>query len=227
MSPLRVVPRRDRKLNREVKAAEPLRLRAGETLWTRGDAAHTLVLVRDGHLRLTEPRRSGDSGATMRVLGPWEMGGEEALVVDGRRPYGAVAGEASTVQWLDRRRVLSVLATSRVTRNAFLAAWVNDLHALSHRAAGGTGRLDAAGRLAAVLLDLARRWSSSDRPCVPVGITHATLADLAGLHRSTVTSQLNEWAYQGWITDLDRGYRLDEPDELEECAALTPVLHSR
>lgn len=234
--PLRVVPQRDRKLNRLVKAAEAIPLRRGDTLWKRGDASEALVLVRRGHLRLEVPGGPGSPGRAAQVVGPWEMAGEEALVAASRRHrtvageeallaaarrYTAVAGEAGAVQWLDPREVTSVLTTSRVTREAFLAAWMDDLQALGHLTAG-SGHPDAAGRLASVLLHLAARLGRGAKTpaTIPLRLTHRTLADLAGLHRTTVTTLLNDWLYRGWIADTDPGLRIEEPDRLRRSAGI-------
>lgn len=220
--PLRVVPRRDRKLNREVKAAPRVPVPRGQVLWSRGEPATSLVLVRSGHLRLVARGGAAREARTVQVVGPWEVAGEEALVEAARRRYRAVAGEASAVQWLDGRRVTSVLTTSRVTREAFLAAWLDDIEALGHLASG-SGQPDAAGRLASVLLRLAARLGvggEGAEATVPLRITHGTLADLAGLHRSTVTTQLNDWLYRGWIADGRPGFRIVEAERLRRLAGL-------
>lgn len=219
--PLRVVPRRDRKLNRQVKAAEQVPLRRGETLWRPGDPATALVLVRHGHLCLVATGDADRLDRTADVVGPWEMGGEEALLPGGRRRCRAVAGEVATVQWMDAGKVTSVLTTSRVTREAFLAAWMDDRHALRHLAAG-SGHPDAAGRLATVLLHLAKRLGKDEGAgkVIPARLTHRTLADLAGLHRSTVTTRLNDWLYRGWIVDARPGIRIEGAEQLRMAAGL-------
>lgn len=196
-------------------------MRRGDVLWERGEAAGDLVLVRRGHLRLAAPSGPHRTERTTHVVGPWEMAGEEALLPATVRRYRAVAGEVAAIQWLDARTVTSTLKTSRVTREAFLAAWLDDLHDLAHVSAG-SGHLDAGGRLASVLLRLARRLTPTEggEPTIPLQLTHRTLADLAGLHRSTVTTRLNDWLYRGWIADAEPGLRLEDPRTLQRLAGL-------
>ncbi|HZD03995.1 MAG TPA: Crp/Fnr family transcriptional regulator [Longimicrobiales bacterium] len=222
--PLRVVPVRDRKLHRQVKKAEIVPLRRGEALHRPGDAADHVVLVRRGHLRLISPGRARGGDRIVDVAGPWEITGEEALLSSSVRRYRAVAGEVSAIQRLEPDRVLSVLATSRVTRQAFHAAWLSDLALLRHLSTG-SGRPDVASRLAAVLLHLAERLGQRGEHgmLIPLRLTHRTLADLAGAHRSTVTTLLNAWLYEGWLGEPEWGIRIDEPPALRALAGLPPT----
>ena len=74
--PMKVVPRRDRKLHRLVKKGETLSLKRGETLYLQGDSAKDLILVRTGHLQLVaNPGSSAER--VVSVAGPWELTGEE------------------------------------------------------------------------------------------------------------------------------------------------------
>lgn len=194
-------------------------LRRGESLHHPGDPAGYVILVRRGHLRLICPGRARRSDRIVGIAGPWEITGEEALIPDAVRRYRAVAGEVSAVQHLDPARVRSVLATSRVTRGAFHTAWQTDLALLRHLSTG-SGRPDVASRLAAVLLHLAERLGETAEQgvCIPLRLTHRTLADLVGAHRSTVTTLLNAWLYEGWLGESDRGIRIDDAKELRSLA---------
>ena len=203
--PLRVVPRRDRKLNRLVKATAPERFRRGETVYRAGEEADTLVLVREGHVCLLAPGDLGSGGRVLALTGPWEIAGEEALTPGTTRMYLAVAGQGSTVQHLDAAAVSRVLTSSRVTRNAFLMAQAQDL-ALARHLRSASGGPVVAARVGSVLLDLfARQGIEEERGlALSIRVTHQTLADLAGAHRSTVTTLLNEWLYRGWLRDRGR-----------------------
>lgn len=217
--PLRVVPRRDRKLNRFVKAAETRDLRRGETLWSPGEPARHLVLVRMGHLRLVDPGPPARDERTVAVAGPWELAGEGALAEGGVRHLGAVAGERSAIQLLGADDVRSVLRASPRTLASFLEALRRDL-SLARTLAAGSGGPPAAARLAAVLVDLAERLGrGGEEGEIPMRPTHRTLADLAGVHRSTVTTILNEWLYEGLLGDPGGGLRLAEPGTLRGLAS--------
>jgi CRP/FNR family transcriptional regulator len=210
--PFKVVPRRDRKLYRVVKRGETRTLERGKVLYGAGDPSQHLFLVRSGHLRLEVPEDSGDPGAeaqagrTADIVGPWEICGEEALVPDTPRRLTALAGEPTQVTVLAGLHTKRALQTSQTTLEAFLRAKEAELtlaRALSvSRRPGGAG-----ARLGAVLLHLSDRHGKLEGRGTRVGIplTHQLLADLSASHRSTVTTLLNDWIYQGALEDDGEG----------------------
>ena len=216
--PLRVEPRRDRKLNRLVKAAsiEPLG-RLGP-LYDQGEPAAQVYLVRSGFLRLVEPESEGSRERTVGVAGPWELVGEEGLC-GGVRRYRCLAGEPSTYQALESPTVFHVLKTTRRTFAALLQEHANDLELARHLAKGSTGP-SARARVAAVVADLARRWGAREGKgiLIPHRVTHQVLADLSGAHRSTVTTTLNDWIYDGVLAEARGGLMVAKPRALRELS---------
>jgi CRP/FNR family cyclic AMP-dependent transcriptional regulator len=213
--PLKVVPQRDRKLHRLVKKGEALTLRKGETLFEPGGSGTKVFLVRSGHLRLL--RREG-SGAhrTVAVAGPWELAGEEAAVSGVSRKTGAAAGEKTLVTLLNGEAVAQALRTAPKTLEAYLRAKEEELTLA--RCLGGTGRSrgGASRRLSALLLHLSARLGRSEEAGIriPIRITHQALAELSGSHRSTVTTLLNDWIYEGLIRDEAGQIRILKKDGL-------------
>lgn len=193
--PFRMKPRRDRKLNRLVKEADEERLGRGEVLYRAGEPARHVYLVREGHLRLTLP--GGERERTVSVVGPSELAGEEALLSGSVRRYGAVAGEIAVVRALDGARVFKALRSTTRTYQALLRAGQEDLHRARLRAAGGGP--PTRERLADLIRELAARFGEERgrRLHIPHWFTHQELADLVGGHRSTVTTALNDWIYEG------------------------------
>ena len=216
--PLRVEPLRDRKLHRLVKAADLRRLRRGEVVAEGGEAARDAWLVREGRLGLVAAAASEVRARTVAVFGPRE------LLVDlgapgRRRPERVVAAEPATCVRLDGEAVLQVIRSSARTLAALLEATHRELElarALGHGGAGAT----ADARVALVILDLARRWGerSDGGVRVPGRLTHQELGDLAGVHRSTVTTALNEWLYRGVLRTGPGGIEIPKPDLLERIA---------
>jgi len=219
--PLKVVPRRDRKLYRVVKRGERRRCRRGEVLYRAGDPAGHLYLVTAGHLRLIQEEDDGGGGVggvggrAVAIACAWEMVGEEALLPDARRRTTAVAGESTELIVLGGRATQGALQTSRKTLEAFLRAKEEDL-ALARtlgesRRSGGARR-----RLGALLLHLAHRQGSRKGEAIQVAIplTHQLLADLSHSHRSTVTTILNDWIYAGILVEGDVGIRILKPGAL-------------
>lgn len=204
--PFRLQPPRDRTLFRLVKSSEPLRLAKGRPLYQPGDPAQEVWLVREGYVRLVLPGMERGRGyRTVAIALPWELFGDEALI-GGHRRYGALAGAGCVVQALPKGGVLRGLKTAHKSLDAYLQGVERELHRLRH-AQGGSQGPTAAQRLAEVILDLGERCGE------PVGrgimlserLTHQVLADLAGAHRATVTTLLNDWLYEGILASDGHG----------------------
>lgn len=206
--PFRLHPSRDRKLYRLVKEADTVRIVKGRPLYGPGDEAVSVYLVRSGFMRLVLPgMERGARERTVAVAMPWELFGDEALT-GGRRRYGAVAGSRCEVQALPPRAVMSGLKTAKSSLDAYLEGQEQELYRLRH-AQGGSNGPSVAQRLAEVLLDLAVRSGDRDDRRIELTerLTHQVLADLAGAHRATVTTLLNDWIYDG-ILGSTRDHRL-------------------
>lgn len=206
--PFHLEPARDRTLNRLVKHADVLELTKGQTLFAPGDPATDVWLVRDGFLRLVLPgMEKGEGDRTVALALPWEIFGDEALT-EGRRRYGAVAGVRCRVQPLPTAGVLRGLKSAKKSLDAYLEGVERELHRLRH-AQGGSRGPSVSQRFAEVLLDLGRRCGEPAGRGIRLSqrFTHQILADLAGAHRATVTTLLNDWIYEG-ILSSDRGGRL-------------------
>jgi CRP-like cAMP-binding protein len=214
--PFRLEPARDRKLFRLVKRAEPLKLVKGRSLYAPGDPAREVFLVRGGFIRLVLPGMArGRSERTVGVALPWELFGDEALT-EGRRRYGAIAGATSVVYPLPKGGVLTGLKTAKSSLDAYLEGVERELHRLRH-AQGGSRGPNASQRLAEVLLDLGERCGEPEGRGIHLTqrLTHQVLADLAGSHRATVTTLLNDWLYEGVLgTTADGNLSLRRPRDL-------------
>ena len=195
--PFHLVPPRDRKLFRLVKKAEPVHLTKGRRLYGPGAEATNVYLVREGFVRLVLPgMEQGRADRTVAVAVPWEIFGDEALT-DGHRRYGALAGSTCVVLALPNAGVLRGLKTAKKSLDAYLEGVERELHRLRH-AQGGSRGPSASQRLAEVILDLADRCGEPAGRGIHLSerFTHQVLADLAGAHRATVTTLLNDWLYE-------------------------------
>ena len=215
--PFQAVPFRDRLLNRLVKKAEIVELARGERVFAVGAEATDVVLVREGLLLLEDG--PDDASRTVDVVLPWEVAGAEAVLRDGTYRWSAVAARPSAVQRLDGRGVRSVLKRAEGTLDAFLDASFERLQLTREMGPGGRGTT-ARRRLALLLLHLAHRAGEREgEPSrgpleLPLDVTHRVLGQLAGLHRSTVTTALNDWIYEGLLEDAEEGWRIPDPDAL-------------
>ena len=191
-----------------MKEADTVELVKGRPLYSPGDEALWVYLVRSGYMRLVLPgMERGERERTVSVALPWEMFGDEAFT-EGHRRYGAIAGSSCTVSLLPTEAVLQGLKTAKNSLDAYLEGQERELHRLRH-AQGGSHGPDVAQRLAEVLIDLGARCGEPSGRSIHLSekLTHQVLADLAGAHRATVTTLLNDWLYDG-VLDATTDNRL-------------------
>ena len=217
--PLKVIPRRDRKLNKLIKMAKPKEYRKGQTIFLRSENADALFLVQVGHIRLTLPRAEKNVERTVAIAGPGEVFGEEAITKEESRRYTAVAGSVCVVLPLSGVGVFKALRGSPTTLDIFLSSYDRDLEA-SRRMVGSSGSSSRA-RIADVILDLAYRLGEDDGRRIRLGhwFTHQEIADLAGAHRSTVTTALNDWIYEGVLRQYPRVLTIAKPGTLRKAGS--------
>lgn len=231
--PFRIQPYRDRLLNRLVKAAPVEDVPRGEVVAAEGQLARDVVLVREGWLaRVQDAREDGAGGRrVVDVVLPWELGGFEALLRDGaRRRWTLEAQTRVTLQRLPGHRVRAVLKRSETTFDAFWSSVLGSVGLQEGLGHGGRAtEASASERLWAVLVHLAERSEAPGpgtgpeaeagkdgvgEPGVlrlPIPLPHRVLGDMAGLHRSTVTTLLNEWIYRDRLEDRREGWRIVDP----------------
>ena len=222
--PFRLDPPRDRKLFRIVKKAPVISLVKGRSLYGPGDPAADVFIVRSGHVRLVLPgMETGDRERTVGVAVPWEIFGDEAFT-EGHRRYGARAGSPCSVSPLPKGAVLAGLKTAKRSLDAYLGGVEQELHRLRH-AQGGSNGPSAAQRLAEVLIDLGRRCGEPEGRHLRLTerVTHQVFADLAGAHRATVTTLLNDWIYDGVIGTSEGRVTIQRPSQLWGLAGYHPT----
>jgi CRP/FNR family transcriptional regulator, cyclic AMP receptor protein len=222
--PFRLLPARDRKLFRVLKNSEVMAVVKGRSLYSAGDPAKDVFIVRQGFVRLVLPgMEAGLPERTVALALPWEMFGDEAFT-EGHRRYGAIAGSSCTVSPLPRGLVLRAMKTAKSSLDAYLVGQEQELHRLRH-AQGGSRGPNSAQRLAEVLIDVGARCGEPEGRGTRLSekLTHQVLADLAGAHRATVTTLLNDWLYEG-ILGQTPGNRLviNRPTDLWVLAGYHP-----
>lgn len=222
--PFRLVPRRDRKLNRAVKSGHTLDLSRDDVIYRPGDPARDVFLVRQGHARIWLASSDHDGRPrTVEVAGPGDLLGLESVFAGPgvRRRYGASAGEATTLIVLAGEAVANAFRTSERTFVQAFRAMHEDLLA-ARRLGTGRGAPSTSQRIADVLLDLANRFGAEEGTgiLIRLRLTHQVIADLAGAHRSTVTTQLNDWMYRRILRDTGAGL-LVRPDRLAKHSSAT------
>ncbi|WP_117237503.1 Crp/Fnr family transcriptional regulator [Thermus sediminis] len=175
------------------RAFQPLRVRRGSALYREGDGADGLYLVREGLVWLE--RSAGAEPATLGVVGPGGLLGEEVLVGERGRTSGATALTYAELLFAPKEGLLALLEGFPEAQGFFLKALYARLKAAERRL-WEMRHLPVAQRLARLLLEL--------RGAGEVGLSHQDLARMVGATRETVTKLLGDWALQGVV---DLGYR--------------------
>jgi len=155
------------------------------------------------------------------------MFGDEAFT-KGHRRYGAIAGAPCTVHPLLKSGVMTGLQTAKGSLDAYLEGVEQELHRLRH-AQGGSHGPNASQRLAEALIDMGSRCGEPAGRGIHFSqrLTHQVLADLAGAHRATVTTLLNDWLYDGILcTTPDRCIAIQRPPDLWALAGYHPSLEA-
>lgn len=131
----------------------------------------------------------------------------------------ARAAEETTVVEVPGEAARSALGDAEAGLRTFLEGCLRDVREARSRTAAQLA-LRVHQRLAALLLDLARRLGveTDDGLEIPHWLTHQELADLVGANRSTITTILNDWFYEGVLADHGRKLTLADASRLREMA---------
>ena len=166
---------------------------------------------------MTLPRTGAERGRVVGIAGPGELLGIEAVTLDVPRRYTAIAGSACTALPLNGAAVFKALRASPKTLSEFLRS--NDRDLAEARLISLSSGFSSKARIADVLLDLAYRFGVDDGRRIKLDhwFTHKEVADLAGAHRSTVTTAINDWIYDGVLKQQPRGLIVNKPGTLRKA----------
>jgi CRP-like cAMP-binding protein len=181
-----------------------------ETIYLRGESAHTLYRLEEGLVRIVELLPDGRL-ITLRHVLPGDYFGEEAL--EGRRyRYTAEAMTEIVVQGFDPR-AMNHEALHAVARN--LARQMRRVHAYETHLQTGELR----SRIARYLLFLADTPASfRDEKGLYVAASHEEIADATASTRESVSKILSDLRQEGLIATAYRKVYLLDLRALEEAA---------
>jgi len=187
---------------------------AGKTIFSKGDPADSLCILREGLVRLVSLSERG-AETIHHLLKPGTIFGE-LLLSEELRAFTAVADSDAVISFISRACFLKFLTScpavslnfirllsSRLTRVEKTFAEFN--HTWSYH------------RLARALLRLAEDHGerSPDGTVIGLLVTHEDLANLIGTTRETVTTQMTRFRRMGLVTRQDRFLVVNKP-RLEE-----------
>jgi len=201
---------------------EPLAAAARERPYPRNsvivfadDPGDALFVVAAGQVKVVLGGEDGRE-VILAVLGPGDFFGELALIDDQPRSAHVIAMEDARLLVLRRGDFQRAL-------EAYPRIALGMLRALARRlrraddAIGALVLLDVVGRVARVLLDLAE--DSPDGLAVP-RVTHATMAQMIGSSRETVSRTISQLTDRGLIQVTRKGIRITDATALRAAARL-------
>ena len=175
--------------------SRPVAYRAGQRIFTRGDAAGGLLAIVTGFVRIAVAAPEGRSELVLNLIGPNEIFGEIGLLDDGPRTADAVAATACRLLLLERRDFLPVLADEPAMAVRMLAIVSRRLRRTSEQLHERTFA-GAEQRLARALLTLAGAQACNG---IRVLATQRELGHMVGLSRESTNRHLTSWQRVGHI----------------------------
>lgn len=210
-------------LSREARAALAAatvqqRYRRRQPIYVQGDPARAIYIVAVGSVRVARLTEDGRE-VVLGFVGPGQVFGETALIGDEPRSDEAQALEESLVYAIP---ATEVLAAAR--HDAGFGLRVARLFAERLQAVEGQvekmASQDVPGRLASLLLELARIHGRASADGIQLGLSvaHQDLANHIGSARETTTNTLNDFRRRGLIDLRPLRITIKKPRQLQAMA---------
>ncbi len=193
---------------------------AGETIFERGDAGDSKMLVLSGRIRIGNVQANGKE-AIINYAEPGDLLGEVALLDGKPRSAAAVAVEPCELFVLRRRELSAVLDAHPALTGRLLEVLCERLRRLTLMVEE-LMCLESRPRIAKALLRLAEEHGRTCAKGVTIArISQAELASHVGLSREVVNRQLCEWRQDGIIECPHGRILIRQPPRLLAIAELS------
>ena len=203
-----------------VGAGHARRYPRGSLVFAEGDAAHDVLVVRSGRVKVVVVAANGRE-VVLDVLGEGAILGELSAIDDGPRSATVFALEATEVLVLEQARFQGLMDTNFEVARAILGVLAKRLRGADRRQLE-FGSNDAIGRVCHRLLDLYERYGHpglDGRTVVELPFSQSDLANWAGLSREAVVKGLRSLRSLGWIDSDGRTITILNHTALAERAA--------
>lgn len=188
----------------------------GSIVLAQGDPGDALFLIAEGQAKVAVLAEDGRE-VILSVLGPGGVFGEMSLLDDEPRSAHVIAMTDAVLLQLRREDFRSRLRASPELAIALLAELSRRLRRADETIAG-LALLDVNGRIATLLLDLAREEGGLR---ISRKLTHATIGQMVGASRETVSRTMRNLVVRGVISVTRREILLRDPAQLRLAAQRT------
>ena len=198
---------------------EEVRFDRGRTIWSRGESADFVLAICTGVLAQTRTWK-GRKEVVVNLACRGDVIGAEAVMPDGKRPFGCRVIEPVKAVAIDRKRLGEILLTNPELRQPLLECTLAEVGQLAdHLPDLGSGRIPA--RLAKILLRIADRLAIRDARglFIPVKLRRTDLADMLACRSETVIRVMTKWEREGLVHTQREGLVLMNAEALREIAA--------
>jgi len=188
--------------------------RKGATIFSKGDPANALYIVKGGKVRILSLSDKGTE-TIVHILKEGAIFGE-LLLSEEVRAFTAVAGTDALVTILSKGSLVELLGSIPTISQNFIRLLSKRL-AKVERESGEFGHTWSYNRLSKVLLRLCEEHGKETPKgtVIPLRLTHEDLANLIGTTRETVTTQMIRFRRMGLVKRQDRFLVVNKP-RLEE-----------
>jgi CRP-like cAMP-binding protein len=168
----------------------------GETIFSQGDVAETLMYIQSGRVKLSVASKTGKQ-AILAILGPGELLGEGCLRSHNIRTRTATAIAPTALQVIERNEMIPALHADPVLSYAFLSYLLSRNIQLEENLVDQVS-LGCEKRLARALLLLAGKGNHRKQRKF-AGVSQRILAMMIGATRSRVNFFMNKFRMLGLI----------------------------
>lgn len=188
----------------------------GSLILTQGDEGEALFLIRSGQVKVTIVAEDGRE-VILSVLGPGSFFGEMALIDDEPRSAHVFAMQESVLLVLRREDFRARLARSPELAIALLRELSRRLRRADDTITS-LMLLDVSGRVAHLLLELAREEGGDQNTVITRRLTHAAIGQMVGASRETVSRTMRNLVLRNVVAVSRKGITLLDPAALRLVA---------
>jgi len=212
---LRHVP--DEALNRLAETANIIQFSKGDTIFSKGDSANSMMVIVSGEVRVSSPATQGDN-VTFAIMAAGDVFGEIALIDGHERSADAVAGEDTEILEVKRDDFLPLLQESAELCIDLLKIVCNRIRH-TNSLLEDFSYLDLRHRLAKRLAYLSN--SGSENPSsrnISIRVPKDELIAMLGVDRSAVENELVIWSDLGLIENETGWVTINDGEKLAQIA---------
>jgi len=205
-------------LNRLASYSHTKSIKAGATVFEKGDLGTSLFAVLRGTVRISNQSSNGKD-AVLNMIPAGGIFGEIALLDGQPRTADAVAVSDCELMQIDRRDFVPLVTQSPEIALKLIEILCGRIRRTSEQVEDMTF-LDLPGRLAKTLLWLSTQSGSAGRK---VSITQREIGQIIGMSRESTNKQLRDWEDKKWVKLERGGVVVLEPAPLAEIVSTGEV----